>query len=735
MGAYYKKIFNKIKYLLLLSPLVLVLSSCSNKYLSTPKNLEITDDCYLVWDKVNNATGYEVLVSNTELGNSLYTVNDNKFDVLSILSNTEEFKFKVCAKDSTNKYQESNDSKELSFKTKSQLEYFDFTFNEAGYYSMSMKRYIIKTPNNPFGEVYTYSDKVEGVFVIPTTYNGFPVKELKNACFECCINTTNIYMPDSIDKLGFNIFCACNNLKRVRLSQNLEELSDHMFSNCSSLSELIIPDNISKIGKKVFYNCDDLEKIKIGENVTTILENNFSSCDNLKEIIIDDNNPNYYYKDGCLIDKNENSIIGVTSLNFKKIPEYISIIGKYAFSKCETISKLEIPPNIVEIKERAFYDCQKIKEILIPGTIKILGAGSFSRCNSIEEVVIPSTLKNIGGGIFSECSNLKKATVEEGIEKYDNWFIDCENLEEINLPSTIKNMNEYLWRGMKNLQTINIPEENEYFKIDQNCLIDINNKKLLLALKNPSIPDYIETICFESFINSNVESITIPSSVRLIDIRAFSGLSSLKTLIFQEGVKTIEADAFHGCYNLLNIVLPNSIERLKAGVFSNCYSTIIIDDCPDYIEKDALTSNSIYTSISHRRDNTETFGLSNCSICFDCDIEDGILKSFHYYYYVEKPEPNVFVGYSSYIGDHTTIDINWYRMRVTRIPYRDGYEFLGFSFTEGSDYPDIPIELFEPINENDDDIAIKKKYISFSNAISKNIENDTILYAVWRKIS
>ena len=747
----FKSFFTKIKYLLLLSPLVLVLSSCSNKYLSTPKNLKITDDCYLVWDKVNNATGYEVLVSNAELGNSLYTVNDNKFDVLSILSNTEEFKFKVCAKDSTNKYQESNDSKELSFKAKSQLEYFDFTFNEAGYYSMSMKHYEIKTPDNPFGGVtYSYADKIEGVFVIPSTYNGFPVRKLGKTCFYTCNNVTNVYMPDSIDILGeLNIFSSNKNLKRIRMSQNLTELPLQMFSNCSSLSELIIPESVAKIGKKVFYNCDNLERIKIGKNVTTILENNFSSCDNLKEIIIDDNNQNYYYKDGCLIDKNDNSIIGVAPLGFKKIPNYVLKIGKYAFSECKTISEIIVPSNIIDIEENAFENCSNVRrielgtnvttinagvfmgltsleEFTIPSCVTSIGAGSFSKCNSIKEVVIPSTLKNIGEGMFGECSNLKKATVEEGIEEFDNWFNYCENLEEINLPSTINNIKEYSFRGMKNLKTINIPEENEYFKIDQNCLIDVNNKKILLALKNPSIPDYIETIGAESFANSNVVSIHIPSSVRTIENYAFVGQKKLVHLTFDEGVETIKAGAFAVCNNIETVILPKSLKTIEKNAFYNCQTTFLLYNTIETIGEDAFFLDTVYTNISclDFPTNLNTYEIS-WFVIFDCDIDEGYVRKIHNYRFNEIIDGNIHRSHLTWQGLYFII------------PHRDGYNFLGFSYDEEMKNLDIPAEhIKEKIRYGLTPIEVTEVEweISLSLDAFKTIENDIILYSVWEKI-
>ena len=62
-----KRITNKIGYFIFLALFVLSLSSCNknkNDYLNTPTNIQMTDDCYLVWDEVEGATEYEVVVNN-----------------------------------------------------------------------------------------------------------------------------------------------------------------------------------------------------------------------------------------------------------------------------------------------------------------------------------------------------------------------------------------------------------------------------------------------------------------------------------------------------------------------------------------------------------------------------------------------------------------------------------------------------------------------------------------------
>ena len=71
------------------------------------------------------------------------------------------------------------------------------------------------------------------------------------------------------------------------------------------------------------------------------------------------------------------------------------------------------------------------------------------------------------------------------------------------------------------------------------------------------------------------------------------------------------------------------------------------------------------------------------------------------------------------------------------IPYRDGYEFLGYSYEEGSDRIDVMkqyVEYKDYYGINDWDYVIIDTEIAFDYTFFKTLENDTVLYAVWKKI-
>lgn len=64
----------------------------------------------------------------------------------------------------------------------------------------------------------------------------------------------------------------------------------------------------------------------------------------------------------------------------------------------------------------------------------------------------------------------------------------------------------------------------------------------------------------------------IPDGVTYIIGGAFSGYSSLESIVIPDGVKTIEYSVFSGCTSLESIVIPDSVIAIDEWAFSYCYS-------------------------------------------------------------------------------------------------------------------------------------------------------------------
>ena len=97
------------------------------------------------------------------------------------------------------------------------------------------------------------------------------------------------------------------------------------------------------------------------------------------------------------------------------------------------------------------------------------------------------------------------------------------------------------------------------------------------SLKNVVVPEGIITIEKFAFYGSKIETIVLPSSLRLLDSYAFDGCSNLSSVEFKEGIETKEI----GSIKVTNVTL--SEEKAKSiSKKQGTYITIEFPDITDY---------------------------------------------------------------------------------------------------------------------------------------------------------
>lgn len=96
------------------------------------------------------------------------------------------------------------------------------------------------------------------------------------------------------------------------------------------------------------------------------------------------------------------------------------------------------------------------------------------------------------------------------------------------------------------------------------------------------MPDTLEKISFrgtpekigsDAFKGTKIKTITLPDSIKSIDLGAFS-CYALESINFPASLKSLGAYAFYGCKNLKEIIIPDSLTSVRFGsdVFQGCSS-------------------------------------------------------------------------------------------------------------------------------------------------------------------
>lgn len=331
--------------------------------------------------------------------------------------------------------------------------------------------------------------------------------------------------------------------------------------------------------------------------------NIYNICHKLKYINADCER--YIEKDNCLIEKASGTCILVSNL-FSGFPEEVKIVNQFAFNGCREISKLIIAKNIEEIRMPLFNLNNAIEEIVNDGNENFIVSNNCV----IKDKTIVVGCKNsiiandgsvtaIGQNAFGSCLSLKHVDIPSNIEIIKRGaFAGCLELESITISTGVRIIEEAVFSSCKKLKTIEIDKDNKYFSADGNCFIDIERKTLLWGNKDTVISDSgkVEIIGGFSFAGTeDLESISLPESIRIIEDGAFANCFNLSNVNIPESVTKIGDMAFSNCQQIKEISMPKRVESIGVYAFSNCIKLekLTINEGLKYISASAFCVTSL----------------------------------------------------------------------------------------------------------------------------------------------
>lgn len=198
-------------------------------------------------------------------------------------------------------------------------------------------------------------------------------------------------------------------------------------------------------------------------------------------------------------------------------------------------------------KEKSYRNI--LKKITIEKGISVDGA--VSRYYALEEVVLEDA-KAIGG--FS--------------------FYNCPKLKSIYLPKDYKGK-RFIARGCPSL-TITVDKENPYVKTENNDIYSKNGKVLYSVNSvsaNYKVKNTVTKIDAYAFYgNDQIQSVTLPKSVKNVGDYAFSNIYNLKAVTLSKTMKKLGYGVFRKSPKIKKLTLPKNITKLSGafGGTSNC---------------------------------------------------------------------------------------------------------------------------------------------------------------------
>ena len=238
-----------------------------------------------------------------------------------------------------------------------------------------------------------------------------------------------------------------------------------------------------------------------------------------------------------------------------------------------TVVSLKDGENTIEFIAKNIYDAQTTKKIII----KKDGATSYGD-ESGEKEVDKSSKGTESKGTESKgtISSPDDPTSYLTFDKGTGTITDCgTSVESIVIPEKLDGVNVYYigseaFANCKYLEEIVLPS----------TLKGISEKAFsgctkLLAI---DIPEGTKSIGENAFENcSALTDVTIPSTVKKITGNMFLNCKRLKNVSLENGITVIGDNAFCGCKSLTELVVPETVTKISSAAFLDCGSLKMIE--------------------------------------------------------------------------------------------------------------------------------------------------------------
>lgn len=396
----------------------------------------------------------------------------------------------------------------------------------------------------------------------------------------------SLVVNSGVTSIGQDAFMSCKSLSSVSLPSTIKKIGDSAFSSCDSLTEITIPEGVTEIIGSAFWSCDSLKCITLPSTLKIISATAFDHTISLKEILFP-NGSNLISLSGSFADscKWYSDIIEGPVCFGGILHEYKGVIEE------DTVLTIENGTRM--IKDKVFENQIGIIDLIVPDSLFAVGADAFSGTSWLEnhangEVYVGNVFYTYKGlmGLGQEIL-LPKGTT--GIADYA--FAGCDLLEKIKIPDSLLYVGSYAFQGTKLLHDISLnrnlkylddwafsesyikeiifPAGIEYMGRGVFCDSEIENVMFEYGYSYHEIPYMMFAYCPE------LNSFTIPSSIRIIDHIAFENCNGLSVTIPKE-TKTIVNGAFKNCDNLVIYCYTNSSAHTYA--VKNEIPFVILDE-------------------------------------------------------------------------------------------------------------------------------------------------------------
>lgn len=448
---------------------------------------------------------------------------------------------------------------------------------------------VVSVMNN--GSFNTYS----GVVNIPDSvyYNGlmYPVVSVGYQAFKNCTGLTAVTIPEGVRMLMNECFAGCTALTRITLPSTLSAIYNSTFTGCTSLRYIT-----SMRETAASFNSNNFDANTYATAILMVPQGSLSSYQSTSAWSQFSNiqQQNKFVVDGIYYTITSGSTVSVTyrDANYCSYDGAVIIPSTVEHGgKTYTVNKIDMS---------AFRECKNPMglEVIVPNTVTTIGDYAFYN-STLDYIELGTGVTSIGDYAFMGTESTLYVffihaqyppttatnTFPEGV--YDNVYLWIPRMAEERYKTsrywTSFNPDNMfygydfivdgIYYGINSYS--NTVEVSAYaLHTDSTYLYSAYSTRESVVI--PPIVTYegteylVNQIGSYAFYRWGAKDITLPSTIKSIEPRAFRSCDSLEQINISEGVTRIGRFAFQSCERLQSVDIPHSVTSVDYGAFYDC---------------------------------------------------------------------------------------------------------------------------------------------------------------------
>ena len=334
---------------------------------------------------------------------------------------------------------------------------------------------------------------------------------------------TSIKIPGTVKVIGHGAFSSCS-ASELTLEEGIEIIGSYAFSS-HKIVNLEIPSTVKRIKESAFF----------GSSSTPTLQS-LTLHDGLKVI--------------------ENSAFYGNAIVELEIPASVDSLNDKAFLYSGSLEKLTLNEGLVYIGEGVFNNSNYViknrnttlTEVKLPSTLKSIGREGFFHM-PLTSLHIPANLESIGIAAFGGCK-IQTITVDANskyMKMQDGLLYSKDNRILYQAPIV----------GVGNV------------KVNKNCL-GINGGAFWGSdLTSIELPEGLLAIGYGAFYETPISSIKFPSTLTYIEDQAFA-MTQLTDVVLPENLECVNQATFYMCPKLKTVTIPSGVQGIDLRAFYGC---------------------------------------------------------------------------------------------------------------------------------------------------------------------